>query len=92
MNRIMRNKNGEQEITLDATFRQYRKNPLVVFASKQEEPFEVETLEGTMRGDAGDYLVCGIKGEFYPCKPDIFEASYTLVEEYAELWRQLAKR
>jgi len=80
VNRIVCNKDGEQEITFDVTFKRYRKKPLTVFASKQEEPFEVETLEGTMHGDAGDYLVCGIKGEFYPCKPDIFEASYTLVE------------
>lgn len=40
----------------------------------------VETLEGSMRADEGDYIIKGIKGEFYPCKPDIFEASYELAE------------
>lgn len=40
---------------------------------------EIPTLEGTMRADYGDYIIKGIKGEFYPCKPDIFEASYERV-------------
>ena len=40
----------------------------------------IETLEGTMRADANDYIIKGVKGEFYPCKPDIFEATYELVE------------
>lgn len=36
----------------------------------------IKTLEGTMRADLGDYIIKGVKGEFYPCKPDIFESSY----------------
>lgn len=36
----------------------------------------IPTLEGVMRADAGDYVIRGVKGEFYPCKPDIFEATY----------------
>jgi hypothetical protein len=36
----------------------------------------IETLEGRMRADLGDYVIRGVKGEFYPCKPDIFEATY----------------
>jgi len=36
----------------------------------------IETLEGDMRADLGDWIIQGIKGEFYPCKPDIFEATY----------------
>lgn len=39
----------------------------------------ITTLEGTMSADVGDYIIKGIKGEFYPCKPDIFEASYSEV-------------
>lgn len=38
----------------------------------------IETLEGAMRADSGDYIIRGVKGEFYPCKPDIFEATYDL--------------
>ncbi len=42
---------------------------------------EIETLEGTMRGEIGDWIIKGVKGEFYPCKPDIFEATYDRVGE-----------
>ena len=41
---------------------------------------EIKTLEGTMRGDMGDYIIRGINGEIYPCKPDIFLATYESVE------------
>lgn len=37
------------------------------------------TLEGVMRASPGDYIIRGMKGEFYPCKPDIFEATYERV-------------
>lgn len=39
----------------------------------------IPTLEGDMRADAGDWIIRGVKGEFYPCKPDIFEATYEAV-------------
>ena len=41
----------------------------------------IETLEGRMTADVGDWIIKGIKGEFYPCKPDIFAATY---EEVAD--------
>jgi uncharacterized protein affecting Mg2+/Co2+ transport len=37
---------------------------------------QIKTLEGTMTGIIGDWIIKGVKGEFYPCKPDIFEATY----------------
>lgn len=40
----------------------------------------IDTLEGTMRADIGDFIIRGVQGEFYPCKPDIFEATYEPVE------------
>lgn len=40
----------------------------------------IQTLEGPLRLTPGDYVVKGVKGEFYPCKPDIFEATYEPVE------------
>jgi len=45
------------------------------------EPFEVETLEGTMRGGKGDYLCEGPAGEQWPIKKDIFEATYELEQQ-----------
>lgn len=41
---------------------------------------EIPTLEGIMQANIGDYIIKGVKGEFYPCKPDIFEMTYELVE------------
>lgn len=42
---------------------------------------QIHTLEGTMCAEYGDWIIKGVKGEFYPCKPDIFEASYEPVQE-----------
>ncbi len=42
---------------------------------------EIATLEGVMRADYGDYIIKGVSGEFYPCKPDIFALTYEPVEE-----------
>ncbi len=36
----------------------------------------IKTLEGEMKAQVGDWIIKGVKGEFYPCKPDIFEATY----------------
>lgn len=41
---------------------------------------EILTLEGTMKASVGDWIIRGVKGEFYPCKPDIFEATYELAD------------
>lgn len=40
----------------------------------------IKTLEGNHIANIGDYIIKGVKGEFYPCKPDIFEMTYELVE------------
>lgn len=42
---------------------------------------KIKTLEGIMTASRGDYIIKGIKGELYPCKPDIFEQTYEKVEE-----------
>ena len=39
----------------------------------------IKTLEGEMRADKGDWIIRGVNGELYPCKPDIFEKTYELV-------------
>jgi len=41
---------------------------------------EIVTLEGVMKAQPGDYIIKGVNGEFYPCKPDIFEKTYELVD------------
>lgn len=40
----------------------------------------IPTLEGVMTANVGDYIIKGVNGEFYPCKPDIFEKTYEKVE------------
>ena len=40
----------------------------------------IATLEGTMTANVDDWIIKGVKGEFYPCKPDIFEATYDPIE------------
>jgi hypothetical protein len=42
---------------------------------------DVRTLEGTMTANEGDWIIRGVKGEFYPCRPDIFAATYEAVAE-----------
>ena len=60
---------------------QYRKKPVVIEAYQTDKEIEIKTLEGTMKADVGDWIITGVKGEKYPCKPDIFEATYDLVVE-----------
>lgn len=41
---------------------------------------DIKTLEGTMKADYGDYIILGVKGEVYPCKPDVFQTTYEELE------------
>lgn len=52
----------------------------VNYEGKDNPYIPIETLEGTMKASVGDYIIKGVKGEFYPCKPDIFEATYRCVD------------
>jgi hypothetical protein len=61
---------------METTPRQYRKRPVVITAFQTDKTLEIETLEGTMRAQPGDWIITGVKGEIYPCKDDIFRATY----------------
>jgi len=69
--------NGEIDLG-DARF--YRKKVLTR-AIKMNEPFSVETMEGTMEGKPGDWLMIGIRGEMYPCDSKVFMRTYEPVKE-----------
>lgn len=43
--------------------------------------FDIETLEGVMHASPGDYIIMGVRGEVYPCKPDIFHETYEPVTD-----------
>jgi len=72
----------------------YRKKPVVIEATQWfkigdhpmvKKHFDsgmgyIDTLEGMMMVTAGDYIITGVKGEHYPCKPDIFEMTYERIE------------
>lgn len=79
----------------DACFEKFRGNIQEVLdwvnqnggvATEEHDPsgdfgIEIDTLEGTMYVAPGDYVIQGVEGEFYPCKPAIFEKTYDKVEE-----------
>ena len=48
--------------------------------SVRESGRKIDTLEGVMTASIGDYIIKGVNGEFYPCKPDIFKKTYEAVE------------
>lgn len=52
----------------------------VNYTNKDNPYLRIETLEGNMKASVGDYIIKGVSGEFYPCKPDIFEKTYEKVE------------
>jgi hypothetical protein len=56
-------------------FKPYRKT-MATYAIRVDEDFQVHTLEGVMRGQAGDYLAVGPAGELYPIAADVFKSSY----------------
>lgn len=68
----------------------YRKKPVVIEATQWFKDGDhpavtdiglIATLEGNMHVTPGDYIITGVKGEHYPCKPDIFELTYEPVEQ-----------
>lgn len=54
----------------------YNKKPLQVKVVIAPFRIPIPTLEGTMIANEGDYIICGVNGEYYPCKPDIFKKTY----------------
>lgn len=64
----------------EVRFEKFRKIPVVIEAYQTDVEMEIETLEGTMKADKGDWIIKGVKGELYPCKPDVFAMTYEKVE------------
>jgi hypothetical protein len=54
----------------------YRKKPVTIEAYRTDVEMDIPTLEGTMHASVGDYIITGVRGEQYPCKPDIFLETY----------------
>lgn len=67
--------------TLDVQFIRVRKKPVEVEAWKTDRTIYIETLEGTMEARPGDWIIRGVNGELYPCKPDVFEKTYEIIDK-----------
>lgn len=52
------------------------KKPIPIEAYQTDEEFIIPTLEGEMKASVGDWIITGVDGEVYPCKPEIFEKTY----------------
>lgn len=70
---------------LSGKWKAVRKLPIIVGAIQMQEDFEIDTLEGTHQGKAGDYLLKGVRGELYPVKKDIFDETYEEVTTHPAL-------
>lgn len=68
---------GEQSFDELYTFADADNNLGVVgMKDGRSDVAEIRTLEGVMEASVGDYIIKGVKGEFYPCKPEIFDMTY----------------
>jgi len=56
--------------------KKYIKKPVVIEAYQTDTELDIPTLEGVMHASVGDFIITGIHGEQYPCKPDIFRETY----------------
>ena len=61
--------------------KKYRKKPIVIEAYQTDNALTIHTVEGDMLASKGDYIITGVNGEQYPCKPDVFEKLYESVED-----------
>ncbi|CAM3401486.1 hypothetical protein [Aequorivita lipolytica] len=59
-------------------FKKAKKKPISIKCVQIDEPFEVETMEGRMKGKPGDWLMVGVNGEMYCCDAAIFKKTYDL--------------
>ena len=66
---------------MNTNVKKYRKKPVVIEAYQTDKEIVIHTLEGDMIASGGDYIITGVNGEQYPCKPDIFEKTYESVED-----------
>jgi len=62
----------------------FRKKPVVIEAFRTVATKVIDTLEGTMVAEVGDWIITGVKGEHYPVKDDIFRATYEPTDEESQ--------
>ena len=62
---------------MKSEIKKFQKKPVVIEAYQTDVDMYIDTLEGKMHASPGDWIITGVSGEQYPCKPDIFEKTYT---------------
>lgn len=62
------------------TATRFRKRPVEITAVRTEEAVDIATLEGVMHASPGDWIITGVVGERYPCRDDVFRATYEPVD------------
>lgn len=73
-------RNGKISALRSSCIMKFRKRPVVVEAYQTDKEMIIHTLEGDMRANVGDWIITGLRGEQYPCKPDIFEKTYERID------------
>lgn len=61
--------------------KKYRKKPVIIEAYQTDKVLTIHAPEGDMIASKGDYIITGVDGEQYSCKPDVFEKLYEPVED-----------
>lgn len=74
--------NMNEEIKEVEEIETYVKLPVEVTAVRTAKEELIQTLNGVVKAEAGEYIIKGVKGELYPCKPDIFQETYVTKSDY----------
>ncbi|ABN53659.1 sugar ABC transporter substrate-binding protein [Acetivibrio thermocellus] len=61
--------------------RKFRKKPIIIEAYQTDKEIIINTMEGPLKASPGDWIITGVNGEQYPCKPDIFKKTYEPIED-----------
>lgn len=67
---------GSTESLIALNSSKFGLDPVKLINENEKDFIIIPTLEGDMRASVGDYIIRGVNGEFYPCKPDVFEKTY----------------
>ena len=70
---------GVEEVEFHPFLADHFKGDPKVYVAHPDPYMRIKMLEGVMTASRGDWIICGVGGEFYPCKPDIFWATYETV-------------
>lgn len=70
---------------MEEEFKRYKKIPIAISAKKMEKPFKIKSMEGIVKGKAGDYHMIGVEGEHYICDARIFKKTYKEVDSFVFL-------